>query len=294
MPIKNLDAFLKQQALPSDYGRLVSTWFLPLSRSLATLQALSARPILVGINGCQGSGKSTLAALLCLLLEQEAGLKAINLSLDDFYLGHAERQRLGQDIHPLLSTRGVPGTHDIPLMQQTLSSLLSGHQNVAIPRFDKALDDLVPISKWPFCSQPDVVIWEGWCLGVRPQSEAQLSQPVNALEADEDLHGHWRQYVNQRLADDYLPLFDSVDTWVMLRAPGFDSVLEWRHEQEEKCRRSLSGPENRHRLMTRKELSRFIQYYQRITEQALAQLPTWIDHLYLLDEQRNIRGYSGP
>ncbi len=295
MTIANLSCFLQQQRLPPDYRHLVAHWFQPLSQALSDKQRHHARPILVGINGCQGSGKSTLAALLRHLLEQEAGLKTINLSLDDFYLSRAGRQGLAKTIHPLLATRGVPGTHDTILMTETLQSLLAGRNGVAIPRFDKGLDEPKPRSQWVNCSQPDVVIWEGWCLGVTAESQADLETPINLLEAKEDPDGRWRHHVNRCLTEDYAPLFDKVDTWIMLCAPSFDCVIEWRQEQEEKLLQACQSKNlDTQAFMNRDALVRFIQHYQRLTKSALAQLPARVDHLYLLDAQRDIRGYSGP
>ncbi len=72
-----------------------------------------------GLAGLQGSGKSTLAAQLCAALTQR-GIATLAMSLDDFYFGRGERKRLARDVHPLLATRGVPGTHDLDLLARTV------------------------------------------------------------------------------------------------------------------------------------------------------------------------------
>ena len=60
--------------------------------------------------------------------------------------------------------------------------------------------------------------------------------PVNTLETGEDPQGTWRRYVNRQLRLGYPELFSLVDAWIMLKAPSFECVFDWRLEQE---RRSL-------------------------------------------------------
>ena len=66
-----------------------------------------AMPKIIGVSGSQGSGKSTFAGVLVEQLQMR-GFAAAAVSLDDFYLTHADRQALGATVHPLLCTRGVP------------------------------------------------------------------------------------------------------------------------------------------------------------------------------------------
>ena len=119
-------AFLAQHQLPPAYLDSALKWFAPVGELLREHQSGASGPILVGVNGCQGSGKSTLCDYLCEWFAAEHGLRAIALSLDDFYLTQSERRQLAEDVHPLLATRGVPGTHDIPLLMATLDALLAG------------------------------------------------------------------------------------------------------------------------------------------------------------------------
>lgn len=281
----DITGFLRQQQLPDDYRQLVKEWFAPLAETIKSHQKSASRPIIVGINGAQGSGKSTLAACLNFLLEQQQ-LRAVSLSLDDFYFTREERQRLANGVHPLLATRGVPGTHDIALARKTLSDLLHQHLPVFIPRFNKATDDRYPPEFAECINEPvDVIVLEGWCLGASAESETSLSAPLNELEASEDSEGNWRRYVNEQLALFYPSLFEVIDIWVMLKAPSFDCVFDWRMEQENKLRAKLQNP---HQAMDEKQLSRFIRFYQRITENTLATLPAKVHYLFELNEQRQI------
>src|SRR5688572_25557618 len=161
-----LENFAVNEQLPASYLDTVEQWFLPLAEQVLRKASTNHQALLVGVSGCQGSGKSTLASLLVLLLKELMGLNAINLSIDDFYLTHADRQMLARTVHPLLATRGVPGTHDIDLALETIAKL-RGQGTVAIPRFDKAVDDRMPREQWPVVMAPmDVIVLEGWCLSV--------------------------------------------------------------------------------------------------------------------------------
>lgn len=46
---------------------------------------------------------------------------------------------------------------------------------------------------------PDVVIFEGWCVGVTSQSDHLLQVAVNELELKEDKDMIWRKYVNKNV-----------------------------------------------------------------------------------------------
>ncbi len=241
------------------------------------------RAVLVGLCGSQASGKSTTAGRLA---ERLGGPEArtVVLSIDDFYLTSRERQSLARTIHPLLATRGVPGTHDLALMANVIHALLHARPEsvTALPRFDKASDDRVPRNAWPdFEGRPDVVILEGWCVGARPQSDAALAEPVNALEAGEDADGHWRRYVNACLAGAYADFFARLDLRLMLRAPSFACVHGWRMEQEAGLSRDARSARP---AMTDAELARFIAHYERLTNWILQDEPA--DLIADIDERR--------
>jgi len=232
------------------------------------------RSILVGLCGAQGSGKSHTAARLVDRLTL-AGCSAVALSIDDFYLGHSDRQRLGRDVHPLLATRGVPGTHDLQLADVTLSALLAAdaQSRVPLPSFDKSRDDRVPRDQWrDHDGRCDVVILEGWCVGATPEPDAALADPINALERNEDPDGRWRRFVNGQLAGPYARLFARLDLGILLRAPSFDQVMGWRTEQEARLDRTPGAPP----AMDAAALARFIAHYERITRHILAVEPAEI------------------
>jgi D-glycerate 3-kinase len=285
-----VDDFIQEHQLPEEYSSTVEQWFAPLAEEL--LQDISAHngPYVIGISGCQGSGKSTLAALLVLLMNQMLGLRCINLSIDDFYLTHAERQALASSVHPLLATRGVPGTHDMDLAINTINALKTPGE-VAVPRFDKAVDDREPQAQWPIVQAPmDVIVLEGWCLAIEAQPEESLIQAVNELEANEDPDSSWRRYVNTAMQDRYQTFNNLIDYLVMLKAPDFEKVYQWRQSQEEKLAEKFhrNGSVDSHQIMIPTELKRFIQHYERVTRHGLDTLPDKADVVFQLTDRQTI------
>ena len=265
--------------LPDDYEEVVENDWLPIAQEIAR-HAASKRPLVVGINGAQGSGKTTVCAFLEPLLA-ELGLTAITLSLDDLYLTRDERSRLARRVHPLFATRGVPGTHDVALGMALLDRLRAG-QSTDLPRFDKGRDDRAP-GRAQIEGPVDVVLFEGWCVGARPQDETALARPANTLERDEDPDGTWRHEVNRRLATDYADLFARIDLLVMLKVPDFEAVRANRRLQEQKLG---AGPA----VMDEPALERFLAHYQRLTEDMFAEMPARADILVEIGrDQRPLR-----
>lgn len=249
---------------------------------------------LIGLNGAQGSGKSTLAAQLQYRLADTHGLQLAVLALDDLYLTRAARRRLAASVHPLLVTRGVPGTHDVVLGAELLRRLhgLHGGESVSIPRFSKATDDRLPGSDWTQIDGPiDLVLFEGWCVGTPPQTASALQLPVNALEAEADAGGVWRRWVNAQLAGPYRQWFAPLQRLIFLQAPTFDCVLGWRLQQERTNNAREAGGDPG-RLMDETALRRFIAHYERLTRHALAVLPQTADALVSLTLERSVRAVT--
>ncbi|MDO6693688.1 kinase [Aliiglaciecola sp. 3_MG-2023] len=292
-----LEAFIEKHQLDTNFGEVALTWFIPLAEKLKAHHDSAKRPIFIGINGCQGSGKSTLTELLLTYLIEIKQLNVINLSLDDFYYSKTHRQQLAANVHPLLATRGVPGTHDTNLLKQVLLGLKDQQTGFAIPRFNKATDDPFPKQEWPIIEKPvDIVLMEGWCWGVTAQTDEQLSVPINTLESEEDKGNAWRTYVNQQLQTEYQNLYQLMDFWIMLKAPSFECVFDWRLQQEQKLIQKLataSDSEANSGIMSANEIKRFIQHYQRLTEQSLATLADSCDVVFDLDKQRKIINVKG-
>lgn len=289
-------AFLAAHRLPDEFRVTAGDHYLPFVRSLRDARP-PRRPMLLGINGAQGTGKSTLADFVQLAASALFGWKSAVLSIDDFYLTRDERAALAKRVHPLFATRGVPGTHDVALLKTTLDALarLGAGDELALPRFDKSIDDRAPQSGWPVVRGPlDLVVLEGWCVGSRPQPEKDLEDPVNALERDEDPDAAWRGYANRRLASEYAAVFAGLDRLCLLAAPSFDAVYRWRLEQEQKLAASARG--SGAAVMSEQQVARFIRYYERLTRHNLETLRDVADVVMALDENHAVvtSSYRAP
>ena len=209
---------------------------------------------IIGITGSQGSGKTTFAQSLVTSLRSRKPL-TVSLSLDDFYLSKTARGELAESVHPLLATRGVPGTHETDLLEKVLNQVASEGmpKEISLPTFDKARDDRGP-NKSAYVGK---LVLEGWCLGAAAQSVQDLREPINDLEREEDSSGQWRSWVNSQLQSRYHRLWQKVDFWIRLIPPSFTSVFEWRKKQEEQL--------DIRKRMSDTDLKRFIQHYERLT-----------------------------
>ncbi len=240
-------------------------------------------PFVLGVSGAQGSGKSSFCRLLATWLQAAHGLRVVELSIDDLYRSKAERLQLAQDVHPLCAIRGVPGTHDVALGRRVLQALCdaSSDSHTAVPRFEKRIDDRLPVEEWPvIVGRPDVILFEGWCVGAtRPPAKAE---PTNARERRDDPDGVWRAWSDAALASEYGALFDSLNALVMIKVPSMDAVREgrWRQEQRLWSEEKNSGSAR----MTQQEVHDFIALYERLTLHMFATLPKQADVLINRDE----------
>ena len=263
-------AFLIRERLPDSFRTTLDRVCEPLAARSRALREHQGRTVYLGLCGAQGSGKSTIAAATTAILNTQ-GLKAIALSLDDFYLSREARGWLAGKVHPLMAVRGPPGTHDVTLACVILDHLAQPG-STPLPRFDKATDERLPKAEWRSIDGPvDVVIFEGWCVGALPQPAAELGLPVNELERVDDPDGTWRRYVDRQLAQPYQALFARLDALVLLAAPGFEVVRAWRTEQEHKLRDRTGGG------MDDAAINRFIAHYERLTRWILQEMPARAD-----------------
>jgi D-glycerate 3-kinase len=279
--------FVTAHRLPDRFFKLIEDHYSDLAEWL-TKKRHPERTFFLGINGAQGTGKTTLAAYLQLALEQGCGWRVAILSIDDFYLTKLERTQLAVEIHPLLATRGVPGTHDIQMLTECTERLraLQPNETMALPRFDKSLDDRANPDSWPTVSGPiDLIILEGWCVGSMPQTGEALREAINDLEEHQDTSGDWRLHINEQLEGSYADLFTRLDALVFLQAPNFDAIYRWRVEQEEKLAR-ISGP-GAAGIMNREQITEFIQHYERLTRANIAGLRETADVTLELDDDHD-------
>lgn len=279
-------ACTKQMMIENDLTRALADIYIPLAACLTEQAERHDATRIIGINGAQGAGKTTFCKLLKIVIEEGFAKRVATFSIDDIYLTLPERQELAKKVHPLLETRGVPGTHNISLGMKLLYELkrLSDGQTLDIPTFDKTIDDRA--AREDFCQVTgpiDILLFEGWCVGAKPQCAEDLSTAVNQLESLEDPDLHWRRYVNERLQQEYQKLFNELDMLIMLKVPGMASVMEWRSKQEHKLAnsRGLGAP----KIMGTSALKRFIMHYERLTKHILNEMPDRADIVYELNEK---------
>jgi D-glycerate 3-kinase len=273
---------------------LSSIFFFPLAQQIEKQSFIHSAPLFLGINGAQGTGKSTLAALLKCMLESGTDKQCAILSIDDLYFTQAKRKQLAENIHPLLKVRGVPGTHDIELGLSIIDQLLTTNPTlpIALPYFNKAIDDRMPHSQWPHQTLPvDILILEGWCVGARPQLPENLLQPINSLEDEQDKNCIWRNFVNQELATQYQQLFDKLDALIMLKAPSMEAIEDWRWLQEQKLIAATKGQGQG--LMSQEQVKYFIQHYERLTRHILEEMPARADLVFHLNNDHQIESATG-
>jgi len=296
--LTELQPFLNAQTLPEALMDDIRRFYIPFADQFSNQLALKKTQGMqvLGINGAQGSGKSTLAGILKRIFELKYGWTVAVLSLDDLYLSRAARRKLAADVHPLLQTRGVPGTHDVQLGVDTIAQLagLKSGQTMRLPRFDKAHDEPFAQHDWPVQQGPvDLLIFEGWCVCANAQAESKLDAPCNALEAKEDADGVWRRFVNHQLSERYPALFAPVDVLMYLHVPDMQAVHRWRSAQEAQLVQmdtieSNSGSKTMANPMDAAAMQRFIQHFERLSLHQRKQLPDIADIVCELDASHGL------
>ena len=230
--------FIKSQEVLSEPFRdkmgQLKNFYLPICENINNSYLKNKNTRILGLSGGQGSGKSTISNILKIILKEGFNLHTVIFSIDDFYKTYKERKKMSLKISPLFFTRGVPGTHDTDLLLNCLKNLKSNKfKKFSIPKFDKSIDDRLPKNKWQTISRkPNVVIFEGWCVGATPQKKRDLLLPINSLEKDKDRKKLWRNKVNKELKTTYKNIFKLIDTLIFLKVPSFHHVYKWRLLQE--------------------------------------------------------------
>lgn len=256
-----------------------------LSAMLAgDLKGRPDRPFILGVSGGQGAGKSTLCARVSYLLAAD-GLRCLTLALDDFYLPKATRAALADTIHPNCMTRGVPGTHDIALLNETLSALRQATPDMQtpLPVFSKSHDDRLPPTQWQaFTGRPDIILLEGWCVGGRTAFMADRAP--TAWEQETDPQAIWKEWTLRQAAS-YEPIWDSCDATMLLRQESFDAVIDsrWLQEQDNAAQSGVWQFEDR------QAVAAFCAHYESWTLAIWQHLPATAAYTIIRDQSFNYR-----
>jgi len=267
----------------SDKIDQLNNFYLPICEKIYQDYKKSKKIKIIGLTGGQGAGKSTITQILKLILEIKYNLIVVFFSIDDFYKTLSERTSLAKNVNRLFKTRGVPGTHDTNLIKKTFINLAKKNfKTVLLPRFDKSRDDRFSKKYWQkIKKKPNVIIFEGWCVGAKPQKNKDLLKPINILEKKQDLDLKWRLRVNNELKTKYKNLFKKIDMLIFLKVPSFECVYKWRLLQEKKLQLTSRGK----KIMSPIQVREFIMYYERITMQMLKNLSKKADVVLSLNKQ---------
>ena len=266
--------FIKTQELPKEPFRdklgQFKNFYIPLSKMIYENYSKKKSTRIIGLAGGQGSGKSTISKILKIIIKEKFNLNTVIFSIDDFYKTLKDRKKMSKKISKLFLTRGVPGTHDTKMLFNCLKKLKKKSFNkVLIPKFDKSTDDRYKKSKWTkVLKKPDIVIFEGWCVGAKGQAKNSLLKPINELERYQDKDSIWRHKVNNELKTKYKKIFKLIDFSIFLKVPSFKYVYKWRALQEKKLKKVSNGK----RTMSNLQIKKFIMFYERITRQMLKTL----------------------
>lgn len=209
----------------------------------ALLEWKNTTPLVLGISGPQGSGKSFLADnLLEYIKVHHPSLKAVGFLMDDFYLTHEDQlivtKQAAEDRNVVLQGRGLPGTHDLKLLEEVFEKL-AAKSPVRIPVYDKSAfngegDRAAELEWQAVTGKVDVVIFEGWFNGYRAMDPSVfrnaylVSDPSGIVQRNKLYH---LETVNAKLKE-----FDLVwarfDFFICLDTESVLNVYEWRAEQE--------------------------------------------------------------
>ena len=232
------------------------------------------------IAGPQGSGKSSLSKLIKLYLEKFYDKSVIIICMDDFYLSKKQRTQLSKNIHPLFLTRGVPGTHDLGLMNKKIKQILNKEFPIYLPIFDKVSDTRKRTYKKVL--KADVIIFEGWCAGAQPVDLNYLQKNFNNLEKHKDKNFIWRNSYNKYL-NEYQKIFSKFNYFIYFQFNHWDHVLNWKYKQELELR------DKKKDLALKKYLKEFVQYYEKVSKWMHLKVPKYCNILIKLDTHQKIK-----
>ena len=269
--------------------KMIKSYLIPVSFWIAN-KVNKKKPIIIGLAGGQGTGKTTISSIINLILVKYFKLKVFKISIDDFYKTRKERYKLSKKVHPLLMTRGVPGTHDIDLILRFFKIMQKRNfKSLSLPKFDKSIDDRFKKKQWyKIKTKPDVIIFEGWCVGAKSQKNIELKKPINSLEKMEDKSMKWRKYVNFQLAGKYKTFHNMLDCLLYLKAKNFSLLRRWRLKQEKKLWLKSKNKKNL-KIMNKDQVKNFMDTYQRITQQMFKDMPKYSSIVMNLNNSHQIK-----
>ena len=200
---------------------------LPLLSQAYKIQNNFSDRKIIGISALPGTGKTTLGKWLE-AISLKLNFKIAVISIDDFYLP-SDEMKLAIKNNPWDVSRGFPGSHSVKLMHEKLLNWkINGELNV--PVFDKSLrNGLGDRSHWRL-DNADLLIIEGWFLGIEPLSIDVNCQSINSL----DVTPNESSYITiiQKNLNEYLDVWNLIDNIWHLKPLKIEFMNMWKTNQE--------------------------------------------------------------
>jgi len=258
----------------SDLSNKISKSYIGLFNQIKNKKTLM-------IAGSQGSGKSTLSIQIKKYFKKFYFKNVVILSIDDFYLSSYQRKQLAKKFKTnLFETRGVPNTHNLKLLNETVDKLKENKFPVYVPIFDKVTDNMKKYKRK--INKVDLMILEGWCVGSKPIDPEYLKNNINDLEKINDPNMIWRMAYNNALFE-YQKLFNKFNNYIFIKLPNWQHVIDWKYKQELGLR-SLRSDNN-----LKKKLYLFIQYYEKLSQWMSLTCPDFCNILITLDKNQKMK-----
>ena len=200
---------------------------LPLLYDVCNTTKYKNKRKVIGLSALPGTGKTTLG-LLIERLSLKMNMKVSVVSMDDFYLPFSD-MNLAIKNNPWNVSRGFPGSHSTYLIEdRILEWMNSGIFNY--PVFDKSLrNGLGDRSSWEV-EFPEVLIFEGWFLGVNQISSQEISnEKVKTYLYDEEVE--YRSKIQNNLKE-YFKIWKLIEKSWQIKPKEFSYMNDWKSEQE--------------------------------------------------------------
>ena len=202
---------------------------LPLLSQAYKFQDNFSERKIIGISALPGTGKTTLGKWLE-AISLKLNFKIAVISIDDFYLP-SDEMKIAIKNNPWNVSRGFPGSHSVKLMNEKLLNWkINGELNV--PVFDKSLrNGLGDRSHWRF-DNPDLLIIEGWFLGIKPlYGDINVNyHNIDSLELNSQELSY--RYIIQKNLKKYLDVWSLIDNIWHLKPLEFEFMNMWKTSQE--------------------------------------------------------------
>jgi D-glycerate 3-kinase len=249
---------------------------LPLLSQAYNFQEKFSHRKIIGISALPGTGKSTLGKWIE-AISLKLNFKIAVISIDDFYLP-SDEMKVAIKNNPWNVSRGFPGSHSVKLMHEKLLNWkLNGELNV--PVFDKSLrNGLGDRSHWRL-DNPDLLIIEGWFLGVEPFSSDLNYQHSNSIKLSPH-ESSYRCNIQNNLKK-YLDVWSLIDNIWHLKPLNYEYMNIWKINQEKEML-SLKG-----KALQNEKLSNFLRMLNvAIPHKSFDVINSYA--LLIIDQERNL------